>query len=483
MRRTKIVCTLGPATDGPGQLALLAEAGMDVARFNFSHGTHDDHRSRFEAVRAIAKETGRCIAILQDLCGPKIRLGQVAEGTVLEGGARFTLTREEITGNAERAYLPVPEMFLAVRPGHRLLLDDGLLELAVEENTGSEIVTRVVSGGPLGSKKGVSAPGVALDIEAVTDKDEHDVRFGLALGVDYVALSFVRRPEDVLRLRGIMQAENRVVPIIVKIEKPEAVDNLEAILDVADGAMVARGDLGVEMPIEEVPMVQKRIIRACNRRGKPVITATQMLDSMIRNPRPTRAEVTDIANAVIDGTDALMLSGETAIGAYPLEAVRTMARVAVCAEEDIDYLGDFYLRQRDYGHESVTDAIAEAVVNVALDQGAKAILCSTTSGSTARIVSKYRPRSPIVAATTRVGTYRLMALFRGVYPMLVPFPSDTDAMIAQTVAVAQEAGYVGEGDLTVITAGTPLGVPGSTNLIKVHVIGQPLQSPPHPPEI
>ncbi len=477
-RRTKIVCTLGPAVDGPGQLALLAEAGMDVARLNFSHGTHDDHRMRFAAVRAAAGAVGRSLTVLQDLCGPKIRIGTVATGVRLRQDARFVLTAEPIAGNEEAVHLPVPELFAAVRPGNRLLLDDGLLELEVEANTGTELATRVITGGTLGSNKGISAPGVPLDIEAVTDKDEADVRFGLQLGVDYVALSFVRRPQDVLRLRSIMQAEGRIVPIIVKIEKPEAVENLEAILDAADGAMVARGDLGVEMPVEEIPLVQKRIIRACNRRGKPVITATQMLDSMIRNPRPTRAEVTDIANAVLDGTDALMLSGETAVGAYPFEAVRTMARVAERAEENIDFTEELHVRQREYGHESVIDSIGEAVATIAMDQDARAILCSTTSGSTARIVSKYRPRCPIVAATTRESTYWQMALYRGVHPMLVPFPENTDAMIAQTVEAATAAGHVRTGDLVVITAGTPLGVPGSTNLIKVHTIGQPLVSPP-----
>jgi pyruvate kinase len=477
MRRTKIVCTLGPAVDGPGQLALLAQAGMDVARLNFSHGTYDEHRARYDAVRAAAAETGKCLAVLQDLCGPKIRVGNVANGTRLRQDAQFTLTTRDVPGNEEAVHLPVPEMFVAVRPGDRLLLDDGLLELVVTEKTDTDLVTRVVTGGTLGSKKGISAPGVPLDIPAVTEKDEADVRFGLGLGVDYVALSFVGQAADVHRLRRIMEDAGRVVPIIVKIEKPQAVENLDEILAAADGAMVARGDLGVEMPVEQMPAVQKHLIRACNRLGKPVITATQMLDSMIRNPRPTRAEVTDIANAVLDGTDAVMLSGETAVGAYPFDAVRTMARIAEFAEEGMDYSRLFDERRVQYGAETVTDAIAEAVATIAHDRAAAAILCSTSSGNTARQLAKYRPKCPILAGTASEDTYRQMALSWGVRPMLVPFPDDTDGMIRNTVEAAVGADLVADGDFVVMTAGTPIGVPGSTNLIKAHTIGQPLQQP------
>jgi pyruvate kinase len=450
---------------------------MDVARLNFSHGTYEEHAARFNAVRAVAQETGRCIAVLQDLCGPKIRVGNVAVGTRLRKDARFVLTLEDVPGNEDIVHLPIPEMFVAVKPGDRLLLDDGLLELVITDRTATELITRVVTGGVLGSKKGISAPGVSLDIEPVTEKDEADLKFGLSLGVDYVALSFVRRAADVHRLRQLMRDSGRVVPIIVKIEKAEAVENLDEILDTADGVMVARGDLGVEMPVEEIPVVQKRIIRAGNRRGKPVITATQMLDSMIRNPRPTRAEVTDIANAVLDGTDALMLSGETAAGAYPLEAVQMMAKVALCAEREMDYSSIFREKTTQFGTESITDAIGEAVTQIAQDQKAAAILCSTSTGGTARAVAKFKPAVPILAATTRAETYRAMALYWGVHPMLVPSPKDTDEMIAQAVGAAMREGHVDEGDLVVITAGTPLGVPGSTNLIKVHCIGQPLQPP------
>lgn len=481
MRRTKIVCTLGPAVDEPGQVAQLMLAGMDVARFNFSHGNFDEHRARFEAVRAASRQTGKCIAVLQDLCGPKIRIGSVAPGTRLRRDARFILTTDPTPGNEERVELPIPELVRAVRPGDRLLLDDGLLELVVISKTATELETRVVIGGQLSSKKGISAPGVRLDIEAVTEKDKNDIRFGLELGVDYVALSFVKCADDVLTLREVMREAGRVVPIIAKIEKFEAVENLESILDACDGAMVARGDLGVEMPVEEVAVTQKRIIRACNRKGKPVITATQMLDSMIRNPRPTRAEVTDITNAVFDGTDAVMLSGETAAGAYPMEAVQMMSRIAEFAEGAIDYAHVLDEKHLEHGaRASVTDAIGEAVATIATEQHAQAILCSTTSGNTARTVSKFRPQTRILAATTEETTYRAMALYWGVEPMLVPFPRDTDAMIAQTVEAATRFGHVHDGDRVVITAGTPLGVPGSTNLIKVHIIGQPLTTPPAP---
>jgi pyruvate kinase len=475
MRRTKIVCTLGPAVDGPGQITQLATAGMDVARLNFSHGTHDEHATRIQAVRDAARETGKCLAILQDLCGPKIRVGRVADGTRLRKDARFVLTLDDVPGNEEQVYLPIPELHAAVTAGDRLLLDDGLLELVVTNKTDRELVTRVITGGVLGSRKGVSAPGVALNIEAVTDKDEADVRFGLEQGVDYVALSFVRTAADVIRLRRVMEEVGKTAPIIVKIEKGEAVANIEEILDVADGAMVARGDLGIEIPIEEIAVAQKRIIRACNRRGKPVITATQMLDSMIRNPRPTRAEVTDIANAVLDGTDAVMLSGETAAGAYPFEAVHMMAKIAVCAEREMDHAKLLAEKHAEHGHENITDAISEAVVQVATDQKAKAIVCSTSTGGTARAVARFKPAMPILAATTRETTYRAMALYWGVTPMLVPFPADTDEMIVQAVEAAEKGNHVLPGDLVVLTAGTPVGVPGSTNLIKVHLIGQALR--------
>ena len=474
MRHTKIVCTIGPAVDSPEQLDRLIAAGLDVARLNFSHGTHEQHARRFQNVTEAAERAGKPVAILQDLCGPKIRLGEIGEGVVLVRGQRYLLDGDPAPGDANRAPLPVPELLAALKPGDRLLIDDGLLELKVIGRDGSGVTTEVIGGGALSSKKGVAAPGVDIPVEAVTEKDEADLRFGLALGVDYVALSFVRSAADVRKLRQLMAAEGRSVPILVKIEKAEAVLNLDEILSEADGAMVARGDLGVELPIEEIAAVQKKVIRACNRRGKPVITATQMLDSMIRNPRPTRAEVTDIANAILDSTDALMLSGETAIGAYPIEAVETMARIAKSTERDLDHNAILRERQGFFGRDSITDAVADAVGSIALDQSAAAILCATTSGSTARAMAKFRPGIPIVATTTIVEVMRQLALFWGVSALHVKRPTSVDELLQKTVEAALAAGRIEDGDLVVLMSGSPVGVSGTTNLIKVHRVGQPL---------
>jgi pyruvate kinase len=474
MRRTKIVCTIGPAVETEAQIAALINAGMNVARLNFSHGTHEDHLKRLDLVRSVALKLGKPVAILQDLCGPKIRIGVMEPDTLIVAGQELILTSEECVGNATRVHLPIPELHQAVGVGDTLMLDDGLLELKIIRKTPTDLVTMVIMGGVLGSKKGINVPGVALPIAAVTDKDEHDVEFGIANDVDYIALSFVKSADDVRILRWILQKAGKQIPIIVKIEKFDAVKNLESILLEADGAMVARGDLGVEMPLEEVAMVQKQIIRACNRLGKPVITATQMLNSMIENPRPTRAEVTDIANAVIDGTDALMLSGETAVGAYPISAVETMARIAVCAENELDYELILAAKRPLFGKESITDAVAEAAVTIAQDQNVVAILCATATGGTARAVAKFRPKSPIYAATTDPARMAQMNLYWGVVPVLIPPVENTDEMIARTVEAAIVAGYVREGDLVVITSGSPVGVTGNTNLIKVHRIGQPL---------
>lgn len=474
MPRTKIICTLGPAVDSPETLEKLIRVGMDVARFNFSHGTHSQHAERFARLRAAAAKVGKSVAALQDLCGPKLRVGTMTDGVILDEGSRVVLTLESIPGTAERIPLPLPEFFAVAAPGMRLLLDDGLLELRVEQAQADEVTCIVIEGGVLTSGKGVNLPGVALPIEAVTDKDEADLRFGLALGVDYVALSFVRHADDVHRLRSLMEQAGRIVPILVKIEKAEAVENLEAILAVADGAMVARGDLGIEMPVEEMAMIQKRLIRACNVLGKPVITATQMLDSMIRNPRPTRAEVTDIANAILDGTDALMLSGETAVGAHPIQAVETMSRIARRTEEQLDY--DQLLRDKTalFGRDSLTDAVAEAAVTIAHDQQAKAILCATETGGTARSVAKFRPRAQVLAVTPSEETCRRLALVWGVQSLLMPPPTSVDSLLIESTAVAAQSGYLELGDLFVLTSGTPLGKPGSTNLIKVHYLGEPL---------
>lgn len=474
MTRTKIVCTLGPAVDAPETLEQLIRAGLDVARFNFSHGTHTQHSDRFARLKAAASAVGKHVAVLQDLCGPKLRVGTLEAGVVLDDGASVLLTLEGNIGNAERIPLPIPEFFAVAEVGARLLLDDGLLELQVEEVLPGAVRCRVIQGGPLSSGKGVNLPGVALPIRAVTEKDELDLTFGLALGVDYVALSFVRHADDVHYLRSLMERAGRVVPILVKIEKAEAVENLDAILAVADGAMVARGDLGIELPVEEMAMIQKRLIRACNTLGKPVITATQMLDSMIRNPRPTRAEVTDIANAILDGSDALMLSGETAVGAYPIQAVETMGRIARRTEEQLNYDQILLDKTSLFGRESITDAVAEAAVTIAHDQQAAAILCATETGGTARSVAKFRPRSQVLAVTPSTETCRRLALFWGVQPLLMPPPTSVDGLLLESTAVAERSGYLKQGDLFVLTSGTPLGKPGSTNLIKVHSLGDPL---------
>lgn len=473
MTRTKIVCTLGPAVDAPETLERLIRAGLDVARFNFSHGTHAQHADRFARLKTAAAAVGKHVGVLQDLCGPKLRVGTMESGVVLDDGARVTLTLAPTVGTAERIPLPLPEFFAVAEIGARLLLDDGLLELQVEEVLPEEVRCRVIQGGALSSGKGVNLPGVALPIRAVTEKDEEDLKFGLALGVDYVALSFVRHADDVHYLRSLMEKEGRTVPILVKIEKAEAVENLDSILAVADGAMVARGDLGVELPVEEMAMIQKRLIRACNALGKPVITATQMLDSMIRNPRPTRAEVTDIANAILDGSDALMLSGETAVGAYPIQAVETMGRIARRTEEQLNY--DQLLRDKStlFGRESLTDAVAEAAVTIAHDQQATAVLCATETGGTARSVAKFRPRALVLAATPSSETCRRLALYWGVQPLLMPSPTSVDALLLECMAAAEGSGYLKKGDLLVLTSGTPLGKPGSTNLIKVHTLGDP----------
>ncbi|WP_309716029.1 pyruvate kinase [Armatimonas sp.] len=474
MPRTKIICTLGPAVDAPETLERLIRSGMDVARFNFSHGNHAQHAERFARLQAAAARVGKPVAAMQDLCGPKLRVGTIMEGVILDEGAQVTLTLASTVGTAECIPLPIPEFFAVAAPGMRLLLDDGLLELQVETVESESVVCRVIAGGVLSSGKGVNLPGVPLSVAAVTEKDEADLKFGLALGVDYVALSFVRDVADVHRLRALMEQAGRVVPILVKIEKAEALENLDAILDAADGAMVARGDLGVELPVEEMAMVQKRLIRACNRLGKPVITATQMLDSMIRNPRPTRAEVTDIANAILDGTDALMLSGETAVGAHPIQAVETMARIARRTEEQLDY--DQLLRDKTaiFGRESVTDAVAEAAVTIAHDLQAAVILCATESGGTARSVAKFRPKTQVVAVTPSPETCRRLALFWGVQSLLMPVPTNVEGLLSESAAAAAAAGYLKIGSLFVLTSGTPLGKPGSTNLIKVHSFGEPL---------
>lgn len=473
MRRTKIVCTIGPACSTSRTLSSMLRAGMDVARLNFSHGTHDQHARTITLLRQLSAGQERPLAILQDLSGPKVRLGMIAAGAItLKRGQRITLTTRPVPGDDHEINLPVLELVAAVKPGDRLLADDGRVELVVVEKTDSDLLVRAVGGGVLSSRKGITSPGVRLDIPAVTEKDKDDLRFGLAQGVDWVAASYVRSPADLEPLRAVMEEVGVNRPIIAKIEKMEAVKRLDELLQVVQGIMVARGDLGVEIPIDEVPIVQKQIIRRCNEVNRPVITATQMLESMCQNPRPTRAEVTDVANAILDGTDAVMLSGETAAGQYPVQAVRMMARVAVRADH---ILPDRQICATTHGKVfGVTDAVAQAAVDLARDLRVSAILCATASGSTARLIARYRPEMALVAVTPSEHTYRSLALTWGVRPILIGPVTTTDRMMEETITAAANKGIVKRGDRVILTAGVPVNIVGNTNLIRVHVIGQPL---------
>ncbi|MDN5347901.1 MAG: pyruvate kinase [Clostridia bacterium] len=474
MRHTKIVCTLGPASESVEVLKKMLEAGMNVARFNFSHGTHAEHGARMAALRTAAAETGLPVALLLDTKGPEIRLGEIAGGSAyLAWGEEVVLTTEPIIGG--KGVLPVSYAGLPqdVKPGQKILLDDGLLELEVLASAETEIRCRVRHGGEIKSRKGVNVPGAELKLPALTDKDVADIEFGLENGIDFIAASFVRSAEDVLEIRHLLEKHRARVAVIAKIENRAGVENIDAILEVADGIMVARGDLGVEIPVEEVPLVQKIIIEKCNRLGKPVITATQMLESMIYNPRPTRAEASDVANAIFDGTDAIMLSAETAIGRYPVEAVATMACIARRAEEALRH-EELLLKKGLPVERTTPEAISHASCAIALELGAAAIITPTTSGSTPRRVAKYRPRAPILAACPDERVLRQLCLVWGVEPLKVRPTSGTDEMVNTAVEAALLSGKVKEGDLVVITAGIPVGVPGTTNLLKVHVIGEAL---------
>jgi pyruvate kinase len=469
-RRTKIVCTLGPATATPEAILQLAEAGMNVARLNFSYGAYESHAANIAAVRAAEEKVGRPLAVLQDLSGPKLRVGTIAGGEVMLVAGQEVVLDVGPSPAPGHLPLPLPELPRALEPGQRLLLSDGRIELRVLATTETTVQCEVAVGGLLKSHQGVNVPDTALPIRAVTDKDLEDVAFGLSQGVDWVAMSFVRGVDDLRPLRECMEKAGSRAGLMAKIEKHEAVDHLDSILAEADGIMVARGDLGIEVPLDEVPILQKRIIACCNRVGKPVVTATQMLESMLTNPRPTRAEVSDVANAVLDGTDAIMLSGETAAGQYPYEAVRVMARVALQAEAALDYHG--YLQAAaDQGCETVTDAIAQATCVLAEDVCAKAILTPTSSGHTAHMVARYRPQARLVALIENETTCRRLALVWGVHPRRAPRGRNTDELIRTAIGKALEAGFVGPGDRVVVTAGVPSGVAGRTNLIKVEVVG------------
>ncbi|WP_209122076.1 pyruvate kinase [Alkalihalobacillus sp. BA299] len=473
MRKTKIVCTIGPASETVEKLVSLIESGMNVARLNFSHGDFEEHGARIKNIREAAEITGKTVAILLDTKGPEIRTQTVEGGAVeLKQGQELLISMEEVIGNQSKISITYPGLIHDVHPGSKILLDDGLIGLEVIEVGTNEIRTKVLNTGVLKNKKGVNVPNVSVNLPAITDKDAEDIKFGVDQGVDFIAASFVRRASDVLEIKDLLEKYNAAdIHIIPKIENQEGVDNIDEILQVADGLMVARGDLGVEIPAEEVPLVQKELIKKCNAVAKPVITATQMLDSMQRNPRPTRAEASDVANAIFDGTDAIMLSGETAAGDYPVESVQTMHNIARRTEEALNYKEMLSKRIKDT-RTTITSAISQSVSHTAYNLNASAILTATESGYTARVTAKYRPQSPVIAVTSCEKVLRRLALVWGVIPLLGREASTTDEMLDITVQTAMDSGYVNHGDLVIITGGVPVGETGTTNLLKVHVIGE-----------
>ncbi|MED3785056.1 pyruvate kinase [Geobacillus stearothermophilus] len=472
-RKTKIVCTIGPASESVDKLVQLMEAGMNVARLNFSHGDHEEHGRRIANIREAAKRTGRTVAILLDTKGPEIRTHNMENGAIeLKEGSKLVISMSEVLGTPEKISVTYPSLIDDVSVGAKILLDDGLISLevnAVDKQAG-EIVTTVLNGGVLKNKKGVNVPGVKVNLPGITEKDRADILFGIRQGIDFIAASFVRRASDVLEIRELLEAHDALhIQIIAKIENEEGVANIDEILEAADGLMVARGDLGVEIPAEEVPLIQKLLIKKCNMLGKPVITATQMLDSMQRNPLPTRAEASDVANAIFDGTDAVMLSGETAAGQYPVEAVKTMHQIALRTEQALEHR-DILSQRTKESQTTITDAIGQSVAHTALNLDVAAIVTPTVSGKTPQMVAKYRPKAPIIAVTSNEVVSRRLALVWGVYTKEAPHVNTTDEMLDVAVDAAVRSGLVKHGDLVVITAGVPVGETGSTNLMKVHVI-------------
>ncbi|WP_079127160.1 pyruvate kinase [Streptomyces sp. TP-A0874] len=473
MRRAKIVCTLGPATDSYEQIKALIETGMDVARLNLSHGGHAEHEERYQWVRKASGEADRSVGVLVDLQGPKIRLGTFHDGPVfLERGDDFTITVEDVEGDSRRCGTTHVGLAADVGPGERVLVDDGRVTLEVTGVEGPRVHTTVLEGGLISDHKGLNLPGVAVSVPALSEKDVDDLRWAVRTGADVIALSFVRSARDVEDVHRIMEEEGRRLPVIAKIEKPQAVRNLEEIVDAFDGIMVARGDLGVEMPLEAVPLVQKRAVELARRNAKPVIVATQMLDSMIEASRPTRAEASDVANAVLDGTDAVMLSGETSVGKYPGETVRTMARIAAAAEGELLAGG---LAPLSEGNKPRTQggAVARAAAEIGDFLGARYLVACTQTGDTARRLSRYRSPIPVLAFTPEPATLAQLNLTWGVEAFLGPEVESTDEMVRQVDAELLRLGRCRKGDVVVITAGSPPGVPGSTNLVRVHRIGEP----------
>ncbi|MDQ0858109.1 pyruvate kinase [Bacillus sp. V2I10] len=474
MRKTKIVCTIGPASESVEKLTQLMEAGMNVSRLNFSHGDFEEHGARIKNIREASGKLNKDIAILLDTKGPEIRTHSMQDGAIeLVAGSEVIVSMTEVLGTADKFSISYEGLINDVHAGSIILLDDGLIGLEVLEmnKETKEIRTKVLNTGTLKNKKGVNVPGVSVKLPGITEKDANDIVFGIEQGVDFIAASFVRRAADVLEIRELLEKHDAGhIQIIPKIENQEGVDNIDEILEVSDGLMVARGDLGVEIPAEEVPLVQKDLIKKCNALGKPVITATQMLDSMQRNPRPTRAEASDVANAIFDGTDAIMLSGETAAGSYPVEAVQTMNNIASRAEQALDYK-QILAKRSEQADMTITDAIGQSVAHTGLNLQAAAIVATTESGHTARMISKYRPKAPIVAVTSCESVSRKLALVWGVYPRNGEKAASTDEMLDQAVEESLESGIVKHGDLVVITAGIPIGETGTTNLMKVHVVG------------
>ncbi|MGS0763601.1 pyruvate kinase [Syntrophomonas curvata] len=472
MRKTKIICTIGPASEKAETLKHMIEAGMNVARLNFSHGSHEEHRLRMLAVREAARACNKPVAIMLDTKGPEIRTGKLKNGKIkLEGGQRFVLTTREIIGDENEVAISYPHLPEEVKKGTTILLSDGLINLQVEESNQPDIVCRVINGGELGERKGVNVPGVRIALPFLSEKDVADINFGIDNQVDFIAASFVRSAQDVIDIRRVLELRGADIDIIAKIESQGGVDNLDEIVRVADGVMVARGDLGVEIPVEEVPLVQKTIIEDCSQVGKMVIIATQMLESMINNPRPTRAEVSDVANAIFDGADAIMLSGESAAGKYPVEVVQTMARIASRAEKALPYQ-DMLRQKRPQRTPSVTDAISYATCTAAMNLGASAIITATRTGFTAKMVSKYRPQAQIIAATHEPRIMKKLALVWGVQPVLIRETEGTDQLFEESIKTALEGGYINNGDLIVLTAGIPAGKSGGTNMLKVETVGE-----------
>jgi pyruvate kinase len=468
-RKTKIVCTIGPASESPQILEALIRAGMNVARLNFSHGTQEEHLRKIKFIREISNRFKSPVAILQDLAGPKIRIGKMKEGgAYLKGGEKFTLTTREVIGDEKRASVNYRSLPGEVKPGDRLLLSDGTIDLQVLKNDDKDIQCEIVVGGLLTSHKGINFPRGTLSVKVFTEKDQKDLLFGIRNGVDLVSLSYVRDGADIEAVRTFLNKEKADIPVIAKIERKEALENIDEIITASDGIMVARGDLGMETPLEKIPNVQKKLIRKANASGKPVITATQMLRSMVDHTQPTRAEVTDVVNAIYDGTDATMLSEETASGRYPVEALQMMAKIARAAEEEFPF--DQFSKRDFQGKKNLPEAISHAASLLAEDLEAAAILTPTEGGSTTRWVSRFRPRQPILALSRHLSTVRRLNLCWGVTPILVPDWKDTDEMIERSKRMPKELGMASKGEKIVIIAGIPISIPGTTNLIKVEVV-------------